>query len=111
MYPSIPREEGLEALESALEHREDKRISVDSLMELVRVVLKNNFFEFDGEFYHQLRGTAIGTKCALSYAILFMAAFEEKSLFQAPDRPWLWWWYIDDISLIWHHGEEKLHDL
>ena len=72
LYPSTPHEEGLEALEAALEHREDKIISVNSLMELARVVLKNNFFEFDGEFCHQLRGTAIGTKCAPSYAILFM---------------------------------------
>ena len=109
LYPSIPHEEGLEALETALEHREDKSISVNSLMELAHVVLKNNFFEFDDEFYHQLRGTAIGTKCAPSYAILFMAALEEKLLSRAPDRPWLWWRYIGDIFLIWHHGEEKLH--
>ena len=102
---SIPHEKGLEALEAVLEHREDTSISVDSLMELARVVLKDNFFEFDGEFYHQLRGTAIGTKCAPSYAIRFMAALEEKLLSQAQDRPWLWWRYIDDIFLI---GEEKL---
>ena len=38
-----------------------------------------------------------------------MAALEEKILFQAADRPWLWWRYIDDIFLVWHHGEEKLH--
>ena len=57
-------------------------------MELAHVVLKNNFFEFDGEFYHQLRGTAKGTKCAPSYAILFMVALEEKLLSRAPeDRP------------------------
>ena len=109
LYPSISHEEGLEALEAALEHREDKSISVDSLIELACVVLKNNFFEFDGEFYHQLRGTAIGTKCAPSHGTLFMAGLEEELLSQAQDRPWLWCRYIDDIFLIWHHGEEKSH--
>ena len=71
LYPSIPHEEGLEALREALERQEDKAISTDSLTELAHLVLKKNFFELNGDFYQQLRGTAIGTKCAPSYAILF----------------------------------------
>ena len=71
LYPSIPHEEGLEALREALERREDKAISTNSLTELAHLVLKNNFFEFNGDFYQQLRGTAISTKCAPCYAILF----------------------------------------
>ena len=110
LYPSIPHEEGLEALEGVLERREDKTISTDTVLELAHVVLKNNFFEFNDDFYQQLRGTAIGTKCAPSYAILFLAALEEKLLADAQDKPWVWWRYIDDIFLIWQHGEEKLRD-
>ena len=87
LYPSIPHEEGLEALREALEHRENNTISTDTLLELARVVLKNNFFDFNGNFYQQLRGTAIGTKCASSYAILFLAALEEKLLAEAQDKP------------------------
>ena len=71
LYPSIPDEEGLEALKGVLEHREDNTIFTDTLLELAHVVLKSNFFEFKDDFYQQLRGTAIGTKCAPSYAILF----------------------------------------
>ena len=110
LYPSIPHEEGLEALKGVLERREDKTISTDTLLELAHVVLKNNFFQFNDDFYQQLRGTAIGTKCAPSYAILFLAALEEKLLADAQDKPWVWWRYIDDIFLIWQHGEEKLRD-
>ena len=64
LYPSIPHEEGLEALQEALEHRENNTISTDTLLELARFVLKNDCFNFNGNFYQQLRGTAIGTKCA-----------------------------------------------
>ena len=39
LYPSIPHEEGLEALKGVLEHREDKTISTDTLLELAHVVL------------------------------------------------------------------------
>ena len=44
LYPSIPHEEGLEALREALEHREDKTISTNSLTQLAHLVLKNNLF-------------------------------------------------------------------
>ena len=37
-----------------------------------------------------------------------MAALEEKLLAESPLKPWLWWRFIDDIFLVWLHGEEKL---
>ena len=43
------------------------------------MVLKNNISEFDEKTFKQKRGTAIGTKFASPYAILFMADFEEKN--------------------------------
>ena len=74
LYHSIPHEERLDALKGVLEHWEDKTISTDTLLELPHVVLKNNFVEFKDDFYQQLRGTAIGTKCApyhiISYHII-----------------------------------------
>ena len=98
LYPSIPHDEGLNALRDVLNSRNDQSVSTESLVELADVVLKNNFFEFNGAFYHQLRGTAIGTKCAPSYAILFLADLEEKLLRDSSCKPWLWWRYIDDVS-------------
>ena len=35
-------------------------------------VLKNNYFEFNGQIKQQISGTAIGTKFAPPYACLFM---------------------------------------
>ena len=37
-----------------------------------------------------------------------IAALEERLLSDAPYKPFLWWRFIDDIFLIWQHGEEKL---
>ena len=77
-------------------------------MELAEVVLKNNIFEFDENTFKQKRGTAVGTKFAPPYAILFMADFEEKMLESFEKKPMIWWRYIDDILFIWEHGEESL---
>ena len=61
LYPIIPHKEGLEAIWKALDKREGKIISTDSLILLAECVLKNNVFEHDMRYFKQLNGTAIGT--------------------------------------------------
>ena len=76
LYPSIPHDEGLLALKEALQERENKTISTESLLDLTECVLKNNIFEHNSAYFKQIQGTAIGTKMAPQYAILFMDHFE-----------------------------------
>ena len=58
--------------------------------------------------FKQKRETAIRTKFAPLYSILFMAELEEKNPGKAEFKLYLWWSYIDDIFFLWEHGEEKL---
>ena len=97
LYPNIPHGEGLASLRSLLETRDNKQISSDALTELAEVVLKNTIFEFDETTFKQKRGTAMGTKFAPLYAIIFMADFEEKMLESFEKKPVIWWRYIDNI--------------
>ena len=71
-----------------------------TLIELAEIVLKNNIFKFDEITFKQLRGNAIGTKFAPSYAFLFMADLEEKILNAFEEKPMIWWRYIDDIFIF-----------
>ena len=107
LYPNIPHE-GLSALRKRLNNRKEKYISTDRLCDLAGVVLKNNIFKFSKKIFKQKRGTAIGTKFAPPYSILFMAELEEAILKEADFKPYLWWRCIDDIFFFWEHGEEKL---
>ena len=108
LYPNIPHDDGLQALRKSLESRQNPEVPTDTLMELAELVLKNNYFIHNDEIYHQKSGTAIGTKFAPSYAIITMGDFEEKALQGSVLQPWLWWRYIDDIFMVWEHGEENL---
>ena len=110
LYPNIPHEDGLEALKSVLDDRKDKSVSTETLLELTECVLKNNIFEHNSQVFRQLQGTAIGTKMAPSYAILFMSKLEQKLLETSTLKPTVWWRYIDDIFFLWDHGEESLKD-
>ena len=100
LYPNIPQSEGLTSLRRFLELRDSIQISSDTLIELAKIVLKNNIFEFDEKTFKQVRGTAIGTKFAPLYAILFMADIVEKIISDFEEKPMIRWRYIDDIFLL-----------
>ena len=87
LYPNIPHKEGLEAIRKALNKREDQNISTGSLILLAECVLKNNVFELNMRYFKQLNGTAIGTKFAPLYAILFMGYLEDKILNSFVEKP------------------------
>ena len=42
------------------------------------------------------------------YAIIFMDSIEEYLLSNSFLEPVVWWRYIDDMSMVWENGEEKL---
>ena len=110
LYPSIPHV-GLRALKEALDKQEQKKIPTEDLMQMTQFVLKNNFFEFNSQIKQQISGTTIGAKCAPTYASIFMDKVETEFLeFLETQRDKPFWWvrYIDNISFIWTHGQEKM---
>ena len=74
-------------------------------------MLKNNIFTFGKTTLKQKRGTAIGTKLASPYSVLFMAELEVKIIKESEYKPYLWRRYIGDIFFLWKHGENKLKSI
>ena len=110
LYTNIPHSEGIQSIKEmlAINKPPDTLPHNSYIIELLELVLTNNHFEFNGEFYHQLSGTTMGTKLAPSYANLFMAKFEDKYVYTYRHQPLLWKRFIDDIFLIWPHGKNSL---
>ena len=87
LYTCIPHLEGIQACTEALQKAKKSNPSQPNttvLGCLLEIVLKNNCFEFDGTYYKQLQGTAMGTKLAPAYANIFMGYLEHNILSQAP---------------------------
>ena len=51
------------------------------------IVLERNSFEFDGQIWQHIRGTAMGTRMPPSYAGLFMGTLERTLLEGAAVKP------------------------
>ena len=66
-------------------------------------MLKINIFTFGKKILKQKQGTAIGTKFAPLYSILFMAELEEEIIKESEYKPYLRWRYIDDIIFLWEN--------
>ena len=75
---------------------------------MVEFALKNNYFEHNGLVKHQISGTAIGTKFALTYVCIFMYELETKFLQTQEFQPLEWFKYNDNVFFIWTHGPDKL---
>ena len=80
LYPSIPYETGLKALREVLDKREQHNIPISKLIRMADFVLKNSYFEFNGQIKEQISGTTIGTKFAPPYACLLMDKIETAFL-------------------------------
>lgn len=120
LYPSIPLEEGIKTvLDFISTDIIFHDLAIPSALEpALRLVLQHNYVEFDGKYYHQVTGTAMGTPVAVCFASLFVAAreaelFDRWRIDQRP-LPTYYRRFIDDIIIIWdrHDGvQEFLEDV
>ena len=88
LYTNIPQEEGIEVVCKAYEK---------FLNEMLGLILKEKWFQFNGENYLRTHGTAMGTKMVVSFANIFMAEMETRIIQQSNTKPRVWKRYIDDI--------------
>ena len=64
---------------------------------MLRLILQENTFQFNGKDFLQTHGTAMGTKTAVSFANIFMAKIETAIIDQHSTRLLLSKRYIDDV--------------
>ncbi|CAJ0968092.1 unnamed protein product [Ranitomeya imitator] len=105
LYTSIDHKLGLDAITYFLDKKSSRDRDHDCfILDLLKMVLEKNYFIFDRTFYRQASGTAMGARCAPSYANLYMGWWEETHVYQLHmfQRCVLEWHrFIDDVLLLW----------
>jgi hypothetical protein len=111
LYTVIPHDDGLKALQHFLDKRENLNPPTRTIIRLAELILTLNSFAFDGNYYRQKHGIAMGTKMGPSFAKLFMGFLEERinHEYKGP-KPQLHLRYIDDVFGITQLNEEELTD-
>jgi anti-sigma factor ChrR (cupin superfamily) len=79
----LPQEEALAILAEFLhEHGCEKveKISIDTIVQLARLVLQENVFVYDKKYYRQVIGGAMGSPFTLTLANIFMWKWEKQAV-------------------------------
>ena len=86
LYTNIPHTFGLEALDYWLENHSESlhaRFNKEFVSECAKFILQNNNMKFNNESYNQIKGTAIGTIFAPTYATLAMGYLKSNFIVSA----------------------------
>ena len=70
--------------------------------------LKNTYFSFQGQFFEQVEGAAMGSPVSPIVANRYMEYLEQKALSTAPHPPRFWCRFVDDTFVI--HKEVNKQD-
>ena len=76
LYTNIPHAEGIEACRELLNTRVVQEPPTENINNLITLILTKNNFSFNDKHYLQLKGTAMGTYMAPSYANIFIDNFQ-----------------------------------
>ena len=111
LYTNVPNNEGIDAVKQFLRtrNRPGDEILSRIISTFLLLILTLNNFVFNDTNYVQVNGASMGTKCAPTYASLFMGAFEQRHFMpKIEDLVHLYVRYIDDIFFLWKGTEEEL---
>ena len=114
LHTNIPHDLGISIITFWLKNKRSiaqHRFSKGFILETVKIIHERDVFYFDGKFYRQKRGSAMGTKMAPTYATLVLG-YPEHILYEqllnsygqefASYVQQKWKRFLDDCFIIWN---------
>lgn len=110
LFTNVPIGEAVTVIREMLRKDEDlisrTKLSPDEVADLLELCLRSTYFSFNGDFYEQTEGAAMGSPVSAVVANLYMEHFETLALSSAPVRPRIWKRYVDDVLSIQKKGDD-----
>ena len=75
-------------------------MSIPQITSLLEFCLTQTYFLFQGKYYKQKQGAAMGSPISPIIANIFMEEFEVKALQSFPNPPSIWLRFVDDTFVI-----------
>ena len=113
LFAKIPVDLAVKVAEERL--REDASLGqrtslpVEDIIHLLSFCLKTTQFTYNGTYYQQVFGTAMGSPVSAVIANMVMEDVEQRALATSPVKPFFWKRYVDDvISAVSGNEAERL---
>ena len=109
LFTNVPIRESLDIIEQRLKEDETLKdrtiLSVAQIIRLLECCLTTTYFLFNGKFYTQTEGSAMGSPVSPHVANLFMEHFEVKAIGSFNHVVKFWARYVDDTFCIIHQDK------
>ena len=97
LFTNVPLDETIQiCLDRLYSLPDPPQLPRSVLKDLLQFASKKSHFIFDGHYYDQIDGVAMGSPLGPVLANIFMCHFEEKWLMKSRFCPSLWFRYVDD---------------
>ena len=100
LFTQIPITDTLKVIEEKLASDQSlesrTNVPVLHLVVLVELCLRSSYLQFQGSFYEQTDGAAMGSPLSPIIANLYLERLEEETISSAPLQPKLWRRYVGD---------------
>mgnify|MGYP000900335188 CR=1 FL=1 len=107
MYNNIDTEHAIRVIEWWLNNLDERDLlpegfPLEAVIDAMKIIMRNNIFEWGSMYFLQLLGTAMGTSSAVMWATLYYAYHEVHKLIPTHGHNLLFFRrFIDDIFGIW----------
>ena len=116
LYTNTPHSEGVQAIKEFLAiHRDIIALPHNSyIIELLQVVLTNNYFDLKGKHYYQKSGNSHGHQIGTFICRLVYVQIWTGSCLRIPltthSMEKVHWWYLSDMA-TWHGFTTRIHSI
>ena len=105
LFTCIPPQGALDAVRERLEAddslQERTQLSAKNICDLLHLCLTSVYFVYNGVFYRQKHGGAIGSPVSPVVTDMYVEKFESKALQSFSGlTPRVWWRYVDDTFIL-----------
>ena len=117
LFTSVPVDKALTVIQACLEQDhtlcDRTSLSAKQVTKLLEVCLKCTYFVYNGVYYQQIHGAAMGSPVSPIVCNLYMEDLEQKAIQTAPHPPLWWYRFVDDThtKLKKQHAEEFTNHL
>ena len=104
LFPSVPVQPSIQIVQHRLQQDttlpQRTSMPIPQIISLLEFCLTHTYFLFQGKYYEQVQGAAMGSPISPLIANIFMEEFEVKALQSFPYPPSLWLRFVDDTFVI-----------